>query len=111
MFRLKLPTDPRWANIAEGNLEEMVTVVHKLKERFAVIDYNTQIAEETITSDIPLQINDSSIAEEIICNEKLEEDKNRYMKRVQKLKTELDSKNHTIEKLNIFLDIQDLILL
>jgi hypothetical protein len=37
---------------------------------------------------------------------KLEEDKNRYMKRVQKLKTELDSKNHTIEKLNIFLDME-----
>ena len=25
MFRLKLPTDPRWANIAEGNLEEILT--------------------------------------------------------------------------------------
>ena len=34
--------------LAEGNLEEMVTVVHKLKERFAVIDYNTQIAEERL---------------------------------------------------------------
>lgn len=25
MFRLKLPTDPRWANIANGNLEEILT--------------------------------------------------------------------------------------
>ena len=25
MFRLKLPTDPRWANIAEDNLEEILT--------------------------------------------------------------------------------------
>ena len=25
MFKLKLPTDPRWANIAEGNLEEILT--------------------------------------------------------------------------------------
>lgn len=25
MLRLKLPTDPRWANIAEGNLEEILT--------------------------------------------------------------------------------------
>lgn len=25
MFRLKLPTDPRWANIAEGNLEEILS--------------------------------------------------------------------------------------
>lgn len=25
MFRLKLPTDPRWANIAEGNLGEILT--------------------------------------------------------------------------------------
>lgn len=25
MFRLKLPTDPRWANIAEGNLQEILT--------------------------------------------------------------------------------------
>lgn len=25
MFRLKLPTDPRWANIAESNLEEILT--------------------------------------------------------------------------------------
>ena len=25
MFRLKLPTDPRWANIAEGNLSEILT--------------------------------------------------------------------------------------
>lgn len=25
MFRLQLPTDPRWANIAEGNLEEILT--------------------------------------------------------------------------------------
>lgn len=25
MFRLRLPTDPRWANIAEGNLEEILT--------------------------------------------------------------------------------------
>lgn len=25
MFRLKMPTDPRWANIAEGNLEEILT--------------------------------------------------------------------------------------
>ncbi len=25
MFRLKLPTDPRWANIAERNLEEILT--------------------------------------------------------------------------------------
>lgn len=25
MFRLKLPTDPRWANIAENNLEEILT--------------------------------------------------------------------------------------
>ncbi|MBF5027933.1 tRNA-(ms[2]io[6]A)-hydroxylase [Planobacterium oryzisoli] len=25
MFKLKLPTDPRWANIAESNLEEILT--------------------------------------------------------------------------------------
>ncbi len=25
MFKLKLPTDPRWANIAEGNIEEILT--------------------------------------------------------------------------------------
>ncbi|WP_407482541.1 tRNA-(ms[2]io[6]A)-hydroxylase [Elizabethkingia meningoseptica] len=25
MFRLKLPTDPRWANVAESNLEEILT--------------------------------------------------------------------------------------
>lgn len=25
MLRLRLPTDPRWANIAEGNLEEILT--------------------------------------------------------------------------------------
>ena len=25
MFKLKLPTDPRWANVAEGNLEEILT--------------------------------------------------------------------------------------
>lgn len=25
MFKLKLPTDPRWANIAEGNLSEILT--------------------------------------------------------------------------------------
>ena len=25
MFRLQLPTDPRWANVAEGNLEEILT--------------------------------------------------------------------------------------
>ena len=25
MFKLKLPTDPRWANIAEGNLQEILT--------------------------------------------------------------------------------------
>ena len=25
MFKLKLPTDPRWANIAEANLEEILT--------------------------------------------------------------------------------------
>ena len=25
MFKLKLLTDPRWANIAEGNLEEILT--------------------------------------------------------------------------------------
>lgn len=25
MLKLKLPTDPRWANIAEGNLEEILT--------------------------------------------------------------------------------------
>lgn len=25
MFKLKLPTDPRWANIAEGNIEETLT--------------------------------------------------------------------------------------
>lgn len=25
MFRLKLPTDPRWANVAEGNLEEILS--------------------------------------------------------------------------------------
>lgn len=25
MFKLKLPTDPRWANIAENNLEEILT--------------------------------------------------------------------------------------
>lgn len=25
MFRLKLPTDPRWANIAESNLQEILT--------------------------------------------------------------------------------------
>lgn len=32
--------------LAEGNLEEMISVVYKLKERFATIEYNTQIAEE-----------------------------------------------------------------
>lgn len=25
MFKLKLPTDPRWANIAEGNIQEILT--------------------------------------------------------------------------------------
>ena len=25
MFKLKLPTDPRWANIAEGNIGEILT--------------------------------------------------------------------------------------
>lgn len=25
MFKLKLPTDPRWANIAEGNISEILT--------------------------------------------------------------------------------------
>ena len=25
MFKLKLPTDPRWANIAEENIEEILT--------------------------------------------------------------------------------------
>ncbi|MXV38608.1 tRNA 2-methylthio-N6-isopentenyl adenosine(37) hydroxylase MiaE [Flavobacteriaceae bacterium Ap0902] len=25
MFKLQLPTDPRWANVAEGNLEEILT--------------------------------------------------------------------------------------
>jgi tRNA-dihydrouridine synthase len=32
--------------LAEGNLEEMISVVYKLKERFSTIDYNTEIAEE-----------------------------------------------------------------
>jgi hypothetical protein len=26
MFKLKLPTDPRWANIAEANLEEILQI-------------------------------------------------------------------------------------
>jgi len=49
MFRLKLPTDPRWANIAEGNLEEILTDHAWCEQKAAsnAITLITLIPEET----------------------------------------------------------------
>jgi len=61
MFKLKLPTDPRWANIAEGNLEEIltdhawceqkavtncITLITMLPEHTEIIDELISIAKE-----------------------------------------------------------------
>ena len=53
MFRLKLPTDPRWANIAEGNLEEILTDHAWCEQKAAsnaisLVAYNSEI-EELVT--------------------------------------------------------------
>ena len=64
MFRLKLPTDPRWANIAEGNLEEILTdhawcelkassnaimLINMLPEFSEITSELTKIAKEEIS--------------------------------------------------------------
>ena len=54
MFRLKLPTDPRWANIAEGNLEEILTD-HAWCEQKAASNAITII---TINSEYPDLVTD-----------------------------------------------------
>jgi len=61
MFKLKLPTDPRWANIAEGNLQEIltdhawceqkavtncITLITMLPEHTEIIDELISIAKE-----------------------------------------------------------------
>ena len=51
MFRLKLPTDPRWANIANGNLEEILTD-HAWCEQKAVSNAITLITMMPEYSDI-----------------------------------------------------------
>lgn len=63
MFKLKLPTDPRWANIAEGNLQEILTdhawceqkaatnaigLITMLPERLDIISELLLIAQEEL---------------------------------------------------------------
>lgn len=49
MFKLKLPTDPRWANIAEENIEEILTDHAWCEQKAAsnAITLITMIPEET----------------------------------------------------------------
>ena len=49
MFRLKLPTDPRWANIAEDNLEEILTAHAWCEQKAATnaIGLITMVPEHT----------------------------------------------------------------
>lgn len=49
MFRLKLPTDPRWANIAEKNIEEILTDHAYCEQKAATtaITIITQFPEKT----------------------------------------------------------------
>lgn len=49
MFRLKLPTDPRWANIAEKNIEEILTdhAFCEQKAATTAITLITQFPEKT----------------------------------------------------------------
>ena len=63
MFKLKLPTDPRWANIAEGNLEEILTdhawceqkaatnaigIITMIPEHTAIVSELLEIAQEEL---------------------------------------------------------------
>jgi tRNA-(ms[2]io[6]A)-hydroxylase len=63
MFRLKLPTDPRWVNIVEKNIEEIltdhayceqkaatnaITIVVKFPERTELVNAMLELAQEEL---------------------------------------------------------------
>lgn len=60
MFRLKLPTDPRWANIAEGNLEEILSDHAWCEQKAATNAINLIISnsekEELVTAMLEISI-------------------------------------------------------
>ena len=60
MFRLKLPTDPRWANIAEGNLEEILSDHAWCEQKAATnainLIINNSEKEELVTAMLEISI-------------------------------------------------------
>ena len=72
MFRLKLATDPRWVNIVEGNIEEILTD-HAYCEQKAATNAITIVVKNPDKSDLVSAV--LAIAEEEIQHFRMVHDK------------------------------------